>query len=117
MAPARREMRAGAVAAGRGTTGAMIPYVTEPPDIAIPAHLLPSDGRFGSGPSKVRPEQVKALASAADTYVATFCLIDRLSQHLCFGEFSSKFAAAVQAAPHLEDPQVVESPPGTRPRS
>ncbi len=49
--------------------------------------------------------------------VATFCLIDRLSQHLCFGEFSSKFAAAVQAAPHLEDPQVVESPPGTRPRS
>jgi phosphoserine aminotransferase len=30
-------------------------------DISIPAHLLPVDGRFGSGPSKVRPEQLAHL--------------------------------------------------------
>jgi phosphoserine aminotransferase len=47
--------------------------------------------------------------------IATFCLIERRSQHLSFGEFSSKFASAAQAAPHLEDPQVIESPPGTHP--
>lgn len=32
--------------------------------LTIPAHLLPSDGRFGSGPSKVRAEAVTALAAA-----------------------------------------------------
>ena len=37
---------------------------TDPSTIKIPADLLPSDGRFGCGPSKVRPEQVAALASA-----------------------------------------------------
>jgi phosphoserine aminotransferase len=129
-------------------------------DIEIPASLKPSDGRFGSGPSKVRPEQVAALAEAAPHYlgtshrqatvksvvgrlrdglhdlfslpdgyevllgnggattfwdVATFCLIERKSQHLSFGEFSSKFAAAARAAPHIEDPTVVESPAGTHP--
>jgi phosphoserine aminotransferase len=47
--------------------------------------------------------------------VATFHLIERRSQHLCFGEFSSKFAAAAAAAPHLADPVVVEAPAGTRP--
>ncbi|MBE6484886.1 MAG: phosphoserine transaminase [Actinomycetaceae bacterium] len=31
----------------------------------IPAHLLPADGRFGSGPSKVRPEQLARVADAA----------------------------------------------------
>jgi len=138
----------------------MISYVTDAADIVIPAHLLPGDGRFGSGPSKVRPEQVAGLLSVADTYLgtshrqptvksvvgrvragmrdlfslpdgyevmlgnggttcfwdaATFGLIDSTSQHLCFGEFSSKFAAAVRAAPHLKDPQVIESPPGTHP--
>jgi phosphoserine aminotransferase len=30
--------------------------------VSIPASLLPADGRFGSGPSKVRPEQLAALA-------------------------------------------------------
>jgi phosphoserine aminotransferase len=129
-------------------------------DIRIPADLLPRDGRFGSGPSKVRPEQVDAVRSAARTVmgtshrqapvkslvarvrrgladlfqlpegyevvlgnggstvfwdVATFGLILARSQHLSFGEFSSKFAAAAQAAPHLGDPQVIESPPGTHP--
>jgi phosphoserine aminotransferase len=138
----------------------MIAYVTDTPDISIPAELLPSDGRFGSGPSKVRPEQVAGLLSVADTYLgtshrqapvksvvgrlraglrslfslpdgyevvlgnggttsfwdaATFSLIDSQSQHLSFGEFSSKFAAAAKAAPHLKDPQVIESAAGTHP--
>jgi phosphoserine aminotransferase len=47
--------------------------------------------------------------------VATFCLIQRRSEHLSFGEFSSRFAATVAAAPHLEPPEVLESPPGTHP--
>lgn len=33
-------------------------------DIVIPADIKPADGRFGSGPSKVRPEQLSALATA-----------------------------------------------------
>ncbi|HXZ62235.1 MAG TPA: phosphoserine transaminase [Acidimicrobiales bacterium] len=130
------------------------------PDITIPAHLLPSDGRFGSGPSKVRPAQVEALAEVAGTYLGTshrqrtvkaqvarvraglrelfslpagyevvlgnggttcfwdaavFGLIEEQSQHLSFGEFSSKFAACAKAAPHLKDPQVIESAVGTHP--
>jgi phosphoserine aminotransferase len=140
----------------------MISYVPETPDIAIPANLLPSDGRFGSGPSKVRPEAVAHLAAAADRYLGTshrqkavksvvgsvreglaalfalpdgyevalgnggttcfwdaacFGLIDNRSQHLSFGEFSSKFAAAVAAAPHLDEPDVITSDPGTRPQA
>src|SRR5580698_2337137 len=47
--------------------------------------------------------------------VATFGLIRERSQHLSFGEFSSKFAAAAGAAPHLEAPRVIESPVGTHP--
>ena len=131
-----------------------------PVDIRIPAHLLPSDGRFGCGPSKVRPEAVVALAATGTSYLgtshrqpgvksvvgrlraglrqlfglpdgyqvalgnggstvfwdlATFCLIEHRSQHLSFGEFSSKFAAAAAAAPHLADPDVLASPPGTHP--
>ncbi len=138
----------------------MIPYVTDTPDIRIPPELLPVDGRFGSGPSKVRPEQVARLAEVGGSYLgtshrqptvrhvvgrvraglaelfslpdgyevalgnggttcfwdaATFGLIDRKSQHLAFGEFSSKFAAAAKAAPHLDDPHVIESPAGTHP--
>jgi phosphoserine aminotransferase len=34
--------------------------------IVIPDNLRPQDGRFGSGPTKVRPEQVAALAAAAE---------------------------------------------------
>ncbi len=138
----------------------MIPYVTDTPDIAIPANLLPRDGRFGSGPSKVRPEAVAALADAANTYLgtshrqktvksvvgslreglsqlfslpdgyevalgnggttcfwdaATFGLIERKSQHLNFGEFSSKFATAAADAPHLDQPEVIASEVGTHP--
>ncbi|MCW2668698.1 MAG: phosphoserine aminotransferase apoenzyme [Frankiales bacterium] len=32
--------------------------------VTIPTELLPQDGRFGSGPSKVRPEQLAALTAA-----------------------------------------------------
>ena len=130
------------------------------PDIRIPSDLLPSDGRFGSGPSKVRQASVDALAAAAPTYLgtshrastvrsmvgrlragltdlfrlpdgyevalgnggaalfwdmATFGLIERKSQHLAFGQFSASFAAAAAAAPHLDQPEVISSDPGTHP--
>ena len=130
--------------------------------ISIPDDLLPADGRFGSGPSKVRPEAVNALADEGRGYLgtshrqatvrfmvaslrngiaellslpdgyevalgnggttafwdaATFGLIDQRSQHLSFGEFSSKFAACAQAAPHLDAPDVIEAPPGSAPEA
>lgn len=40
-------------------------------DIRIPAELLPSDGRFGAGPSKVRKAQVDALSEVWQTYLGT----------------------------------------------
>jgi phosphoserine aminotransferase len=40
-------------------------------EIVIPAGLLPSDGRFGSGPSKVRDAQVEALSAAGRTLLGT----------------------------------------------
>src|SRR2546430_1074714 len=133
---------------------------TETAHIEIPTDLRPRDGRFGSGPSKVRPEALAALADTGtqlmgtshrqppvkslvgrlrqglselfalpDGYdvvlgvggatlfwdAATFSLIERRSQRLAFGEFSSKFVAAVAAAPHLEAPEVIESRAGTHP--
>ena len=138
----------------------MIPHVTDAPDIRIPAELLPKDGRFGAGPSKVRPEQVAALVADAPHFLgtshrqktvknmvervrtglselfslpdgyevllgnggttafwdaATFGLIGSKSQHLSFGEFSSKFATAASAAPHLSEPSIIKSEPGTHP--
>lgn len=42
-----------------------------PDDIRIPTDLLPADGRFGAGPSKVRQEQVDALASVWQSYLGT----------------------------------------------
>src|SRR5689334_19702149 len=36
--------------------------------LTIPADLKPRDGRFGCGPSKVRPEQLQALAAAGDVF-------------------------------------------------
>jgi phosphoserine aminotransferase len=131
-----------------------------PPEIRIPASLLPGDGRFGSGPSKVRPEQVAALAGAgaallgtshrqapvralvqrvrsglAELFsmpndylvalgnggasafweIAAFGLVERRAQHLAFGEFSARFAQVTAAAPWLDKPTVIESPPGTHP--
>jgi len=47
--------------------------------------------------------------------IATFGLINRKSQHLSFGEFSSKFAKAAAAAPFLEEPTIIESEPGSAP--
>jgi len=133
---------------------------TPRPTISLPAELLPGDGRFGSGPAKVRPEALAALAGRGaalmgtshrqapvkglvrsvreglrelftlpDDYqvvlgnggstvfwdVAALGLIRRRSQHLVCGEFSSKFARAVQQAPFLEAPTVVDAPAGSRP--
>jgi phosphoserine aminotransferase len=119
--------------------------------------MLPSDGRFGSGPSKVRAAGFASLAAVAAGYlgtshrragvrevvgrvrqglaelfglpdgyeivlgnggttaffdVATFCLIENRSQHCSFGEFSARFAAAVKAAPHLGEPEILLAEPG-----
>jgi phosphoserine aminotransferase len=129
-------------------------------DIVIPTELKPADGRFGSGPSKIRPEQLDALArsgasvmgtshrqkpvrslvrrvrdgltelfSLPDGYevvlgnggttafwdIAAFGLIKERSQHLSFGEFSSKFASVAAKAPWLAEPTVIKSEPGTHP--
>src|SRR6185369_15500742 len=40
-------------------------------DIRIPAELKPADGRFGSGPSKVRPAAVEALSRVSTTLLGT----------------------------------------------
>ena len=130
------------------------------PDITIPADLLPEDGRFGSGPSKVRVGSVAALERTGTGYLGTshrkegvrsvvgrlreglatlfelpdgyevvlgnggttvlwdaltFGFIERRSQHLVFGEFSSKFAQAAALAPFLQEPEVISSEPGTHP--
>ena len=129
-------------------------------DFKIPTELLPQDGRFGCGPSKVRPEQLEAVMARMTSVmgtshrqapvknivgsvregltslfnlpagweivmgnggstvfwdVATFGLIRERSHHLVFGEFSSKFAEASAAAPHLAEPIIVSSDPGTHP--
>jgi phosphoserine aminotransferase len=47
--------------------------------------------------------------------IATFGLIRSKSQHLSFGEFSSKFAKAAELAPFLDAPSVITSEPGSRP--
>jgi phosphoserine aminotransferase len=39
--------------------------------LVIPAQLKPKDGRFGSGPAKIRPEQLAALADSGATYLGT----------------------------------------------
>ncbi len=128
--------------------------------VQIPDDLKPADGRFGSGPSRLRPEQlprlvsegsvvmgtshrqkpVKALVgrvraglrelfSLPDGYevvlgnggttafwdAATACLVSERALHLCYGEFSSKFAACTKGAPFLADPLVLESAPGDAP--
>jgi phosphoserine aminotransferase len=131
-------------------------------DIKIPDNLKPSDGRFGCGPSKIRPASLAALANSGtsilgtshrqkpvknvvhsvregltslfqlpDGYevvlgnggstafwdIATFGLIESRSQHLVFGEFSSKFATASKDAPFLGEPSVIKSEPGTHPEA
>ncbi len=44
---------------------------TDPTSLVLPADLKPSDGRFGSGPSKVRPEQLARLASDGSALMGT----------------------------------------------
>jgi phosphoserine aminotransferase len=130
--------------------------------IQIPADLLPADGRFGAGPSKIQTSHLDALAATGSSLmgtshrqapvkntvgrvreglaalfdlpegyevvlgnggatafwdIATYGLIRRKSQHLSFGEFSSKFAKAAQQAPWLDDPSVITSEPGSRPEA
>jgi phosphoserine aminotransferase len=129
-------------------------------EIIIPANLKPLDGRFGCGPSKIRPEALAALASSGtsilgtshrqkpvknvvkavreglhslfnlpDGYevilgnggstafwdIAVLNLIENRSQHLVFGEFSSKFATASKEAPFLGEPSVIKAEPGSHP--
>jgi phosphoserine aminotransferase len=45
--------------------------MSDPQKIVIPAELRPADGRFGSGPTKVRPEQVAALTAAGPNLLGT----------------------------------------------
>ena len=45
--------------------------MSTPAPVVIPATLLPSDGRFGAGPSKIRPSQVAALADVASSVLGT----------------------------------------------
>ncbi|MFF7211297.1 phosphoserine transaminase [Streptomyces sp. NPDC008238] len=131
-------------------------------EIQIPADIKPADGRFGSGPSKVRPEALSALAATGTSLmgtshrqapvkdlvgrvrdgvrelfalpegyevvlgnggstafwdIATHGLVERKSQHLSFGEFSSKFAKAAKLAPWLDEPTVISADPGSHPEA
>ena len=45
--------------------------MTDTANVTIPADLLPLDGRFGCGPSKVRPAQIDYLASVGRTVLGT----------------------------------------------
>jgi phosphoserine aminotransferase len=47
--------------------------------------------------------------------IATLGLIEKKSQHLSFGEFSSKFAATAKEAPFLDDPTIIKAEPGSHP--
>ena len=39
--------------------------------LTIPQALKPADGRFGSGPSKIRPEQIARLAAEGAALMGT----------------------------------------------
>ena len=51
--------------------GETVEVTVDPSSITIPIDMLPSDGRFGCGPSKVRAEQVLALAKANSHLLGT----------------------------------------------
>ncbi|MFW2512254.1 phosphoserine transaminase [Demequina sp. SO4-13] len=42
-----------------------------PPELVIPSELLPRDGRFGSGPSRVRDAQIQAVVDAQPHVLGT----------------------------------------------
>jgi phosphoserine aminotransferase len=44
---------------------------TQPTELRIPEALKPADGRFGCGPSKVRPEALAALAASGASVMGT----------------------------------------------
>ena len=48
-----------------------MPDATTQLTLSIPAELLPQDGRFGCGPSKVRPAQIDYLSSFGRTVLGT----------------------------------------------
>ena len=50
---------------------AMLADVANPPAIVLPPSLRPADGRFGCGPSKVRPQAVASLAERAGDWMGT----------------------------------------------
>jgi len=47
------------------------PRIAGMPELTIPTDLLPTDGRFGSGPTKVRQAQLDHLASAGQGIIGT----------------------------------------------
>jgi phosphoserine aminotransferase len=47
------------------------PVIPQPADVRIPAGLLPGDGRFGCGPSKVRPDAVASLGEVGRSWLGT----------------------------------------------
>lgn len=49
--------------------------------------------------------------------IATHGLVEAKSQHLSFGEFSSKFAKAASQAPWLDEPTIIAADPGTHPEA
>jgi phosphoserine aminotransferase len=63
--------RGGADAESPIRESSLVTTTTDARTITIPADLLPADGRFGSGPSKVRAEQVEYLASIGRTVLGT----------------------------------------------
>src|ERR687891_85873 len=95
----------------------------------IPDAVKPADGRFGCGPSKVRPEALAKLFDAPNGYevllgnggttafwdAAAGWLVRERPLHLCYGEFSSKFAKATATAPFLAEPILIEAEPGEAP--
>jgi phosphoserine aminotransferase len=55
----------------REDEGCLVTSATTTGPLTIPTDLLPSDGRFGSGPSKVRPAQIEALAAIGGSVLGT----------------------------------------------
>jgi phosphoserine aminotransferase len=46
-------------------------YTVDMPDFQIPSQLLPKDGRFGCGPSRLRPDQIAAFGTKGASLMGT----------------------------------------------